>query len=67
MTHKRSKPACGDRAGLGIEKLASFKPDNTKPRSEFQAEFPVAYLVARTRVAPSTARVFAELNAWGRA
>ena len=61
MIRKTTKPACGDRTGSGIAKLASFIPENSKPLPDVQTD----YLSARFGLDAARARVVAEL-AWGR-
>lgn len=61
MAPKRSKPARGNGTGLGIEKLASFDPEDIRPLPEVQTD----YLTARFRLDATRARVVAEL-VWGR-
>jgi len=62
MAPKRSKPARWNGTGLGIEKLASFNPENIRPFPEVQSDF----LAARFGLDGARARLMAEL-AWRRA
>ena len=57
MTLKRSKPACGDRTGSGITKLASFDTGYPTFLSLSQQKpDPIALIAARCGVAVSTVR-----------
>ena len=70
MTQKTSKPApLATGTGLGIAKATTARnPENSLSPLHKQPDFlPAAWLAARAGVAVETAKVFAELNRWGRA
>ena len=66
MTLKRSKPACGDRTGSGIAKLASFNSEYPTFWTLSQGNIDAATLLAaRFRIAPETAKACVDAFGFG--
>ena len=67
MTQKTSKPACGDRTGLGngISSAAISRPEFSARIHLDQREFAVDLIARRFRVTAATARANAEAFGFG--